>query len=318
VNASETTRAVVATDFGGPEVLSIIEVPVGIPGPGEVLIDVRAAGANPIDYKKYRPDFDPDRSRLPIRLGDEASGVVMAVGDRAHGPAGPIRVGEEVIAFPVQGAYAGTIVVPESSVLPKPATLSFEQAAGLMGSGTTAVHALAAAGVWKGDTVLVHNASGGVGTLAVQLAVIRGARVIGTSSERRHAFLRELGAEPVAYGAGLLDRVRALAPGGVDAAIDAIGNDEALDTSLALVADRARIVTLLPRPRAREAGITMIGGGDGADPGTEIRDAARLELVRHAGKLRVVVAATYPLADVAEAHRQLAAGHSGGKIILLP
>src|SRR5262249_18493891 len=154
---SEMTRAVVATDFGGPEVLSVIEMPVGVPGPDEVVIEVHATGTNPFDYKKYRPDFDPNRSRLPMRIGDEASGIVRWVGDRAQGPGGPIRVGDEVIGFPVPGAYAEKIVARASSVFPKPATLSFEQASVLMSSGTTAVHALVAVRVSSGDTVLVHN-----------------------------------------------------------------------------------------------------------------------------------------------------------------
>jgi NADPH:quinone reductase len=124
----------------------------------------------------------------------------------------------------------------------------------------------------------------------------------------------------VTYGAGLAARVRALAPGGVDAAVDAAGGDEALDTSLALVPERARIVTLLASRRAFGSGIAVIGGAPGADPGTEVRAAARLELTRLAGegRLRVVVAATYPLAEAAAAHRALAGGHTHGKIILLP
>jgi NADPH:quinone reductase-like Zn-dependent oxidoreductase len=132
--------------------------------------------------------------------------------------------------------------------------------------------------------------------------------------------LRDFGVEPVAYGAGLEERVRALAPGGVDATVDTAGGDEALDTSLALVADRDRIVTLIASRRAFELGIKVIGGAPGADPGTEIRSAARLELVRLArdGKLRVVVAGAYPLAEAGAAHRALATGHAHGKIVLIP
>jgi NADPH:quinone reductase-like Zn-dependent oxidoreductase len=154
----------------------------------------------------------------------------------------------------------------------------------------------------------------------VQLAAAAGARVIGTASERNHTFLRELGADPVSYGDGLQQRLRALAPEGVDAAIDAVGGDEALDVSLALVADRGRIVTLLPRPRAFEEAIKVIGGRPPSDPGTEIRAAARLELARLAEerKLRIVVSATYPLAAVVDAHRALGSGHTRGKMVLVP
>jgi NADPH:quinone reductase-like Zn-dependent oxidoreductase len=198
--------------------------------------------------------------------------------------------------------------------------MSFEQASGMMLTGVTAAHALAVTGAGAGDTVLIHGASGGVGLMAIQLAVAAGVRVIGTASQSGHGLVREFGAEPVTYGAGLTERVRALAPGGVDAAVDAAGGDEALDTSLALVADRGRIVTLLARPRAFESGIKVIGGAPGADRGDEIRTAARLELVRLAcdGKLRVVVAASYPLAEAAAAHQALATGHTHGKIVLVP
>jgi NADPH:quinone reductase len=194
-------------------------------------------------------------------------------------------------------------------------------AGGMMLTGVTAVHALTVAGqAGAGQTVLIHGASGGVGLMAVQLAVAAGARVIGTASQSGHALLRELGAEPVTYGAGLEERVRALAPGRLDAAVDCVGGDEALGTSLALVADRGRIVTLLASRRAFGSGIKVIGGAPGADPGTEIRAAARLELARLAGdgKLRVFIEAVYPLAEVADAHRALAAGHSHGKIVLVP
>jgi hypothetical protein len=186
--------------------------------------------------------------------------------------------------------------------------------------GTTAVHALTVTRVGSGDTVVIHGASGGVGLLTVQLALEAGARVIGTASESGHACLRELGAEPVTYGAGLLERIQAIAPDGVDASVDAVGGDEALDTSLALVADRDRIVTLLASPRAFDSGINVIGNAPGADPGTEIRAAARLELARLAeqGKLHVVVAATYPFAEAVAEHTALATGHTHGKIILVP
>jgi NADPH:quinone reductase len=212
------------------------------------------------------------------------------------------------------------VTVPASSVVPKPSSLSFEEAGGVMLTGVTATHALAVVRVGAGETVLVHGAAGGVGLMAVQLAVIAGARIIGTTSDSGHALLREFGAEPVTYGAGLEERVRTLAPGGVDAAVDCAGEDEALDTSLALVADRGRIVTIVASRRAFDSGIKVIGGAPGADPGTEIRAAARLELARLAedGKLRVVVAAAYPLAEAAAAHRALATGHTHGKIILVP
>jgi len=321
VDDSGMTRAVVATAFGGPEVLSVIQTPVAPPGAGEVLISVRAAGTNPIDYKLYSGGMGRDPGRLPMRLGSEAAGVVTEAADGAEGPGGRVEAGDEVVAYPIAGAYADDVVVPVSSVVPKPSTLSFEQASGMMLTGATAAHALAVVGpVSAGETVLIYGASGGVGLMAVQLAVAAGARVIGTASESGHAPVREFGAEPVTYGAGLEERVRALAMRGVDAAVDCVGGDEALDTSFALVADRGRIVTLIASRRAFDSGVKVIGAAPGADRGTEIRAAARLELARLAedGKLRVVVAATYPLAETAAAHRALATGHSHGKIVLVP
>jgi NADPH:quinone reductase len=313
---------VVAAAFGGPEVLTLIDEEVAPPGPGEVLVEVRAVGTNPIDVKIIDGIWGTDPSWLPMSLGMEASGVVLVVGQGAVGSAGPIAVGDEVIAYPITGAYAAQVVVPASSIVPKPAAVSFEEASGLLLVGATAVHALAAVGVGvvKGETLLLHGASGGVGLIAVQLAVAAGVRVIGTASESQHAELRRLGAEPVLYGPGLADRVRALAPDGVDAAIDGIGTDEALDVSIELVADRQRIATVANSRRGLELGTQALGGAPGCDPGTEIRDKARFELARLAqsGEVAVTVAGSYPLAQASEALTQLATGHTHGKIVLVP
>ena len=317
---TDSTTTVVATAFGGPEALSVVDRPIAAPGPGQVSVAVRAVGTNPIDCKLYSGAFGHDPGQLPIALGSEAAGVVIAVGDAEEGPAGPIHPGDEVVLYPIEGAYTSQVVVPVSSVVPKPSTLTFEEASGLMLTGSTAVHALKVTGVGAGDTVVVHGASGGVGLMAVQLAVDAGTRVIATAGKSRHDYLRTLGAEPVAYRDGLIERIRALAPGEVDAAIDAAGTDEALDTSIALVADRNRIATIAGFQRGFELGIKVLGGVPGGDPGTEVRAAARLELVRlaQAGKLKVLVAATYPLAEAAAAHRALASGHTHGKIVLVP
>jgi NADPH:quinone reductase-like Zn-dependent oxidoreductase len=191
------TRAVVATTFGGPEVLTVIQTPVRSPGPGEALVSVRAAGTNPIDYKVYSGAMGQDPARLPMRLGFEAAGVVTEVADGAEGPGGPIRVGDEVVAYRIDGGYAADVTVPLASVIPKPTPLSFQEASGMMLTGVTAAHALAVVGVGAGQTVLIHGAAGGVGLMAVQLAVADGARVIGTASQSGHELLREFGAEPV-------------------------------------------------------------------------------------------------------------------------
>jgi NADPH2:quinone reductase len=314
------SRVVVATAFGGPEVLSVVEQPTGSPGPGEVRLDVRAAGINPADWKGYTGVFGTDPAKLPLRLGFEAAGVVAAVGPDAEGPAGPIAVGDEVIGYRLQGAYASSLVVPAAALVPKPATLDWAEAAGLMLTGATALHALTALHAGAGDTLLVHGAAGGVGQMLTQLAVAGGARVIGTAGSAGAEMVRRMGGEPVPYGDGLAERVRALAPDGVTAAVDAVGTDEALDVSLALVADRQRIVTVANFARGGQAGVKVLGNGPGADPGTEVRNAARLRLTAlvAAGRLEVVVARTYPLEDVAAAHREGMTGHSHGKLVLVP
>lgn len=309
--------AIVATAFGGPEVLASAEVEVPAPGAHEVTVRVRAAAINPIDYKLYSGAFGADTSQLPKRVGLEAAGVVTAVGEGATA-----AVGDEVIVYGAgaSGLFATEVTVPDSAVTPKPATLAWEPAAGLMLAGVTAAHTVEAVGVKDGDTVLVHGAAGSVGLLAAQLAVARGARVIGTAAPARHDALRGYGIEPVAYGDGLADRVRALAPDGVSAAIDTVGTDEAVDVSLELVADRSRITTIAAFGRAGDAGIKALGAGPGADPGTELRARARTELARLAGegRLKVVVTGTYPLAETAKAMAFVAEGHAGGKVVLLP
>jgi NADPH:quinone reductase len=312
--------SVVASAYGGPEVLSTLRATIGPPEPDQVLIEVRAAGTNPFDVKLYSGAFGSDPAALPLALGFELSGIVREVGGEPVGPTGPIAVGDEVIAFRVSGAYATGIVAPASAVLAKPASMSFEEASGLMLVGVTAVHALTATTTHKGDTLLVHGASGGVGLMAVQLAVADGVRVIATATSSQHDLLRSLGAEPVVYGDGLLERLHELAPDGITAAIDIVGTDEAIDVSRALLKEPERLVTIVATERSRALGVKAIGSGPGADPGAEIRLAARVELLRRVkdGTLRVIVAATYPLSEAAAAHRELAEGHAHGKIVLIP
>ena len=207
------SRIVVATAFGGPEVLRVEQADVAPPGRGEVSIKVRAAGVNPVDVKSYAGhEKGHDESKLPLRLGVEASGVVTAAGADARGPAGPVAVGDEVIAYRVLGAYADTVTVPAGAVVPKPPGLSWETASAMMLTGTTAIHLLTATGVTDGDCVLIHGAAGGVGSIAAQIAVRDGARVIGTAAEHQFDRLRSYGVIPVTYGEGLLDRVRSVAP----------------------------------------------------------------------------------------------------------
>lgn len=316
-------RAVAALRYGGPEVIGVIDVESRVPGPGEVTVAVRAAALNRWDAKQAEGAAGSDPAKLPVRLGNEAAGVVTAVGEDAVGLEGePLRVGDEVFGMRLRGAQASELTVKAALLLRKPATASFAEASGLLSNGTTAVHALEAAGVRRGDVVLLHSASGAVGWLAAQLALARGARVIGTASERNHDVLRGLGVEPVSYGDGLEQRVRALAPDGVDAAIDTVGTDEAVAVSLALLGHPARLVTIANAQfgAVLAAGGQAIGGGAGADPGTAIRDAARVDLARLLADsaIRVDIARTFPLDEARAAYQLLVTGHAGGKVILEP
>ena len=307
------TRIVAPVDFGGPEQLVVSEVPTPLPGPGEVRVAVRAIGVNPIDWKIYGGRIGRDRDAL-ANIGFELAGVVDAVGDDVERWA----VGDDVIATQVPGnAYTDAAVVPAAGLIAKPEGLSWELAASVPVAGATAAHAVEAAGVGDGGTLLVHGAAGGVGGLVVQLARRRGARVIATASERNHEYLRSLGAEPVTYGEGLGDRVRALAPDGVDAAVDTVGTDEAIDVSLDVVGDPRRVVSTAAYQR-RDDGIVLIGGG--GYPGTEIRDAARPQVARllATGELTLPIQATYSLEATAEAHRAGLTGHTRGKLVIVP
>lgn len=316
------SRIVVAVAFGGPEVLRVDQADVAPPSPGEVSVAVRAAGVNPVDLKSYAGrEKGHDESKLPLRLGVEASGVVTAAGADARGPAGPVAIGDEVIAYRILGAYADRVTVPAAAVVPKPPGVSWKTASAMMLTGTTAIHLLTATGVTDGDSVLIHGAAGGVGSIAAQIAVRDGARVIGTASEEQFDRLRGYGVIPVQYGEGLLDRVQSAAPDGVAAAIDTVGTDEAIDVSLAVVSDRRRIATIVAFGRAEGTGIKGLGGSPGSDKGgIEIRDSARLRLTSlvAGGSVEIVMGPSFPLVDAAEAHRELAAGKTRGRVVLIP
>ncbi|MDP9026676.1 MAG: NADP-dependent oxidoreductase, partial [Actinomycetota bacterium] len=270
--------------------------------------------------KRLRGMFGRNEKSLPLRLGSEVSGVVTAVGPDAVGPAGPIAVGDEVVAYPISGGFAEELVAKATSVLPKPARLGWGEAAGLLLGGVTAYHLVEATRVGEGDRVIVHGATGTVGLAAVQLARLRGAEVVGTVSAAHEDELRALGAVPVLYGPGLEQRLRALLPDGADVALDTVGSDEALDASVALVSDRQRIATVAGFARGADLGILMLGGGAGADPGTELRAAARLSLLQLAsdGLLIGPPVVIFPLEQVRDAMTLVASGHAGGKVVLEP
>ena len=313
------TRAVRIRSFGGPEVLEVLEVPEPVAPDDGVVIDVRAAGVNPIDWKIREGRTASEPLTEPRGLGSDAAGVVVSVG--AH--PGGFAVGDEVIARGVPGAYATRVAAPSSQLIRKPASISWEQGAALGMPAGTAYQSLKALGVASGETLLVHAGSGAVGLAAVQFAHYWGLTVVATASPTHHARLAELGAIPVAYGDGLLERVRAAAPGGVDVALDVAGTDEALRTSLELVADRSRIATLVAFQAAADLGIRVFSEHFGPGLGAEGR-ALRVEGVAIAadlaerGLFQIDIAGVYPLENVAEAHRLSQTGHVSGKIVLVP
>ncbi|MET9219753.1 MULTISPECIES: NADP-dependent oxidoreductase [unclassified Streptomyces] len=288
--------------FGGPEVLEIVDLPDPHPGPGRIRIAVRAAGLNASDWKKRKGLMDEE---LPQTLGYEAAGVVDEVGEGVT----DVAVGDRVFGLCAEGAAQAELAVL-SFYAPIPASLDFAGAAALPSAVETAARGLDQLGV-RGGTVLINGASGSVGAAAVQLAVARGARVIGTASPANHDFLRSLGAEPVSYGDGLSDRVRALAPDGVDTALDVAGSG-ALPELIALAGGPGHVVTLADFLGAREHGVTFSRG----DSGRALYVLTEIGPLIEAGRFSLPVARTFPLADIAQAHRLSEEGHVRGKIVL--
>lgn len=314
------TRTVIARQYGDIADLEVADLPQIPLEPGQVRLAVRAAAINPADLKRLRGQFGRNEKSLPLRLGSEVSGVVIEVAQDAVGPAGPIAVGDEVVGYPVSGGFAAEVVAKATSILPKPESLGWSKAAGLLLGAVTAFHLVEVADIAEGDRVIVHGASGAVGSVAVQLARLRGAEVIGTVSAGREEALRAFGAVPVLYGPGLEERLLTLLPDGADAALDTVGSDEALDASVSLVRDRNRVVTVAGFARAGELGIRLLGSGPDADPGTALRAEARLSMLHLAGEGQLVgpPVIEFPLDRVQEAMTLVASGHAGGKVVLLP
>ncbi|MEU5303803.1 NADP-dependent oxidoreductase [Streptomyces noursei] len=303
-------KAITTSSYGGPEVLTYSEQPDPKVGPDSVLIRVHAAGVNPVDWKIVAGYLDGMmHAHFPLIPGWDVAGVVEAVGADAT----EYAVGDEVIGYvrkdEVQhGTYAELVAAPVRTLARKPATLDWRQSAGLPLAGLTAYQSLKRARTKAGDLVLVHAAAGGVGSLAVQIAVAEGARVIGTASERNHDFLRSLGAEPVTYGDGLADRVRALAPEGVDVALDFVGGG-AVDVSQEVLRDRSRVVSIAD-------GEVRAKGGHMVWVRPDPADLTALAILADAGKLTVPVDTALPLEEAAEAFRLSMAGRTRGKIVL--
>jgi NADPH:quinone reductase-like Zn-dependent oxidoreductase len=296
-------KAVRFSRFGGPEVLEIVDLPDPHPGPGQVRIAVRAAGVNASDWKKREGLMDPE---LPQTLGYEAAGVVDELGDGVTG----VAVGDRVFGLSPDGAAQAELAVL-SWYAPIPSSLDFAGAAALPAAVETATRALDQLGVPSGRLLLINGASGSVGSAAVQLAVARGARVIGTASPANHDYLRSLGAEPVAYGAGMAERVRALAPGGVDLALDVAGSG-VLPELIELAGGAGHVLTVADFTGAQKYGVRFSRG----DSGRALHALADIGELIESGRFSLPVAQAFPLAEVAEAQRVSEHGHVRGKLVL--
>lgn len=305
-------KAITYTAYGTPDILALTEVPEPKVGPGEVLVRVKAAGVNPVDWKLAAGYLDSILEvRYPVIPGWDVAGVVEAVGEDTFDYA----VGDEVYGYVRKewvelGAYAELVSTPVRTLARKPRELTFEQAAGIPLAGLTAYQSLTRVGLRAGETVLIHSAAGGTGSFGVQIAVALGLRVIGTAGAHNHDYLRSLGAEPVLYGEGFADRVRELAPEGVDAALDFFGDDviPALRSLLKEGQDH-RVVSIADYTAAAQGAHQLWVRPDTAD-------LTFLAELADAGKLTVNVEHALPLAEAAKAWELSATGRTRGKIVL--
>ncbi|MFJ6696294.1 NADP-dependent oxidoreductase [Streptomyces sp. NPDC091272] len=304
-------KAITYSAYGSPDALEYGERPEPKLGPDSVLVKVRAASVNPVDWKILGGHLDPVLDAVfPVVPGWDVAGVV----EKAGAAVTEYVPGDEVIGYVREdlvsrGTFAEYVAAPVRTLARKPANVGFEEAAGLPLAGLTAYQALTRhLAVRPGDKVLVHAAAGGVGSLAVQIARSLGAEVIGTASERNHDYLRSLGATPVAYGEGLADRVRAIAPGGVDAVLDLVGG-EALQGSPELLAKDGRLASVAD-------GAVKELGGDYLFVRPDTADLTALSVLVERGELKIEVAAVHPLEKAADAFRESIGGHTRGKIVI--
>lgn len=303
-------RTVQFHEYGGPDVLRVVDAPVPNPGPGQVRVAVRAAGVNPIDSKilqGFMQEVMP--LTLPAGLGSDLAGIVEQVGTGVES----FQVGDEVLGSSLTPAISEYALADSANLVMKPAEVSWEVAGSVAGAGGTAWSVLNRLRVRRGETLLVHAAAGGVGTFAVQLAVARGARVIGTASERNFDYLESIGAEPVSYGDGLLERVRGMAPHGVDAVLDASGRGE-IPLSIELAGGPERVLTLVAFDAA-DTGIQVFAGGTGDERGPALREIVPLI---EKGTVIVPIWRAFPLEETAAALHTSNSGHLRGKIVVLP
>jgi len=304
-------KAVRFSEYGGVDVLNVVDVPTPDPGPGQALVQVKAAGINPGEAK-IRDGMLHSRwpATFPSGEGSDLAGIVAALGPGETG----FAVGDEVIGYTDNRASHAEYAVAEAQNLtPRPAGVPWEVAGSLFVAGATAWAAVRAVGASDGDTVVVAGAAGGVGSIAVQLARLAGATVIGLASEAQHDWLRAHGVVPVSYGTGVAERIKRAAAAGVSAFIDTVGADY-VRLALDLAVDPARIDTITNFAAVQEFGVKAEGSAAGASAAT----LAELAGLIDAGRLEVPIAATFPLDQVRDAYRLLERGHTRGKIVLIP
>ncbi|OCB18100.1 NADPH:quinone reductase [Mycobacterium malmoense] len=309
--AAAPARAVRFDRYGGREVLYIADVDMPAPGPGEVVVEVRAAGINPGEAAiRTGAMHEMFPATFPSGEGSDLAGVVTAVGDGVT----EFGVGDEVLGFSFRrSSHATHVAVPVGQLIRKPPQLSWEAAGSLYVVGVTAYAAVRAVAPQSGETVAVSAAAGGVGSLVVQLLVLRQARVLGIAGPGNADWLRAHGVTPVPYGDGLADRLREAAPNGIDAFIDLFG-PEYVQLAVDLGVTPERIDTIIAFQKAGEVGAKTEGSAEASTPEV-LAEMAGLIV---SGAIDFEVAATYRLDRVADAYAELEQRHTRGKIVLLP
>lgn len=300
----DTARAVRFSEYGGPEVLQVVDVPMPEPGDEEVLVEVFATGLNPVE-SAIRRGAHSERwpVTFPSSQGTDLAGIVVATGPGVSA----FSRGDEVMGFVDRGAHASHVVVPERHLLMKPPELTWEVAGSLYVAGTTAWTAVEGLALAPSDTIVVTAAAGGVGCLAAQFARMRGATVIGTSAEMRFDFLRQFGVLPVAYGPELAERVRPIAPGPITGFLDFLGGET--EAAIALGVPRSRILTVLDWDAVEEQAAVKLYAGD-------VVALGRVAALAAARRIRLPIADIFPLGSVADAYRALDRREAPGKIVL--
>jgi NADPH:quinone reductase-like Zn-dependent oxidoreductase len=304
-------RAVRFDQYGGTDVLKVVDVDAPVPGFGQLLVRVKATAINPGE-SKIREGLLHERwpATFPSGQGSDLAGVVQQLGERADG----FTVGDEVIGFTHDRASQAELVLVEGgNVTHRPASVPWEAAGSLFVAGTTAYAAIRAVALGPGDTVVVAGAAGGVGSLTVQLAKHTGATVIGLASERNHGWLSDHGVIPVSYGDGVADRIRDAAGGAPDAFIDTVGDDY-VQLALGLGVQPDRIDTIVDFEATEKYGVKTEGNNDAAS--AEV--LAGLAALIAQGRLEIPIARVYPLDQVRSAYQELERHHTHGKIVLKP